>query len=229
MKMSNIHDNLKKILDEISLASEKADRAKDSVKLIAVSKTFPASDIQKAYNCGQRLFGENRVIELEGKTPVLPGDIQWHLIGHLQSNKSMKAVENASWIHSVESEKLVRHIEKAASPLDKKINILLEVNVSGEESKFGLHSFEDVLSCGLLAMEMPHIELMGLMTMAPFEAPEKVLHETFAGLREMRDKLEISLGKKLPELSMGMSGDYRIAIEEGATFVRIGTAIFGGR
>ena len=100
--MSNIHDNLKKILDEISLASEKADRAKDSVKLIAVSKTFPASDIQDAYDFGQRLFGENRVAELEGKTPVLPADIQWHLIGHLQSNKSMKAVENASWIHSVE-------------------------------------------------------------------------------------------------------------------------------
>ena len=144
--MSNIHDNLKKILEEISLAAEKADRAKDSVKLIAVSKTFPAADIQDAYNFGQRLFGENRVAELEGKTPVLPEDIQWHLIGHLQSNKSMKAVENASWIHSVESEKLIRHIEKAASGFDKKVNILLEVNVSGEESKFGLHSFEDVLS-----------------------------------------------------------------------------------
>ena len=227
--MSTVHDNLKKILEEISLACEKANRRKDAVKLIAVSKTFPASDIQEAYDCGQRLFGENRVAELEGKTPVLPGDIQWHLIGHLQSNKSSKAVENASWIHSVESEKLIRHIEKAAAPLNKKINILLEVNVSGEESKFGLHSFEEVLSCGLLAMEMPHIALKGLMTMAPFEAPEKVLHDTFAGLRQMRDKLETSLGTTLPELSMGMSGDYRIAIEEGATFVRIGTAIFGGR
>ena len=227
--MSKIHDNLKMILEEMGNAAENAGRTPGSVKLIAVSKTFPASDIQEAYNFGQRLFGENRVPELEGKTPVLPGDIQWHLIGHLQSNKSMKAVENASWIHSVESEKLIRHIEKASVALNKKINILLEVNVSGEESKFGLHSFEDVLACGVLAMEMPHIELKGLMTMAPFQAEEKVLHDTFSGLRNMRDKLETELGTKLPELSMGMSGDYRIAIEEGATFVRIGTAVFGGR
>ena len=128
--MSNIHDNLKKILEEISLAAEKADRAKDSVKLIAVSKTFPAADIQDAYNFGQRLFGENRVAELEGKTPVLPEDIQWHLIGHLQSNKSMKAVENASWIHSVESEKLIRHIEKAAIHRIKPRSSIVNINIS---------------------------------------------------------------------------------------------------
>lgn len=227
--MSNIHNNLKNILEEISLAAENAGREKESVKLIAVSKTFPAEDILEAYHMGQRLFGENRVAELEGKTPVLPPDIQWHLIGHLQSNKSGKGVENASWIHSVESEKLVRHIEKSAAALNKKINILLEVNISGEESKFGLRKYEDVLSCALFAMEMPHIELKGLMTMAPFDAPEKVLRGTFAGLREMRDKLETATGKKLPELSMGMSGDFRYAIMEGATFVRVGTAIFGGR
>ena len=225
---SFVQENLKRVLEEIASAEEKAGR-KGQVKLLAVSKTFPASCIKEAYDVGQRLFGENRVAELEEKVPVLPADIQWHLIGHLQSNKSAKGVENASWIHSVESEKLIRHIEKAASVLDKTVNILLEVNISGEESKFGLRSFEEVLACGTLAGQMPHIRLQGLMTMAPFGAPEKVLRGTFAGLREMRDKLETALDVKLPELSMGMSGDFRFAIEEGATFVRIGTAIFGGR
>ena len=227
--MSAIAQNLAEVRKAIADEARKAARKDDSVRLLAVSKTFPAEDVKEAYDAGQRMFGENRVQELEAKAPLLPADIEWHLIGHLQSNKAAKAVEYASWIHSVDSEKLLERIAKAAEQRGKVMNILLEVNISGEESKFGLRDYEEIRSIASSALQMPNIRLQGLMTMAEFDATETRLHETFAGLRAMRDRLEKELDIALPELSMGMSSDYPAAIDEGATIVRIGTAIFGRR
>lgn len=228
--MSLLSENYQRILSEIASAAEEAGREASSVKLLPVSKTYPASDIETLCREAQVFcFGENKVQELAEKVPVLPAQIQWHLIGHLQSNKAAKAVELSSYIHSVDSLRLAQKILVAAEKLNKKIKILLEVNVSGEESKFGLHEYKDVAETALAVQESSCVELCGLMTMAPAGASEKVLHETFGGLRLLRDKLETEVGKSLPELSMGMTSDFREAIVEGATIVRVGTAIFGAR
>ncbi len=227
--MSAIARNLSEVREAVADEARKASRAADSVRLLAVSKTFPAEDVKEAYDAGQRMFGENRVQELEAKAPLLPADIEWHLIGHLQSNKAAKAVEYASWIHSVDSGKLLERIAKAAEQCGKTVNVLLEVNISGEASKFGLRDYGEIREIAAGALKMRNLRLRGLMTMAEFDASEARLHETFAGLRAMRDRLERDLSVQLPELSMGMSSDYPAAIAEGATIVRIGTAIFGRR
>ena len=227
--METLESRLKIVCGSIRRAAEAANRPPDGVRLLAVSKTFPAADVMEAYSAGQREFGENRVQELETKVPVLPKDIVWHLIGHLQSNKAARAAELADWIHSVDSVKLVRKLSDAALKYGKKLKILLEVNVSGEESKYGIRSGEDLFQVAEAALSAPGIELVGLMTMAPAGADRETLKKVFAGLRNMRDELQLKFSVKLPELSMGMSGDYPAAIAEGATIVRIGTAIFGGR
>ena len=227
--MSGIAENLSEVRAAVARAAADAHRSPESVCLLAVSKTFPADDVRIAYDAGQRMFGENRVQELEAKAPVLPSDIEWHLIGHLQSNKAAKAVEYASWIHSVDSAKLLAMIDKAAEKRGKSIHVLLEVNISGEASKFGMRDEAEILETAKAACGMAHVRLCGLMTMAELDADEKRLHETFAGLRMMRDRLERELGISLPELSMGMSSDFPQAISEGATIVRVGTAIFGRR
>lgn len=230
MAMSPVTENYFRILQEIEEAVQKGGREKGSVRLLPVSKTFPAEDIRTLCSEGQVFcFGENKVQELSEKVPVLPCEIQWHLIGHLQSNKASKAVELSSYIHSVESVKLAQKIASAGEKLNKKVKILLEVNVSGEESKFGLRSFKEVVETALSVEASPFAEVCGLMTMAPADAPEKVLRTTFSGLRNMRSDLEKELGRSLPELSMGMSSDFREAILEGATIVRVGSAIFGHR
>ncbi len=222
-----VTENLQKVRSEIAEAAKAAGRPAESVRLLAVSKTFPASDIAEAHAAGQVMFGENRVQELETKVPVLPPELEWHLIGHLQSNKAAKAAELAAWIHSVDS---VRLLEKIAAASQKRTKILLEVNTSGEESKFGIRSWEELLPVAKAAAEASaKIEFKGLMTMAPLGADESTLHAVFARTREWKTKLESELGIVLPELSMGMSSDFRTAIAEGATIVRIGTAIFGGR
>ena len=228
--MSRIAENIAQIRETIASYEKEACRAPGSVKLLAVSKTFPAQDVLEAYDHAQQImFGENRVQELQEKVPALPDAIQWHLIGHLQSNKAAKAVELVSWIHSVDSSRLGQKIVSAAEKLQKKIKILLEVNISGEESKFGLSSYRQVEEAALAVRGSAFVELCGLMTMAPAGASEKMLHETFSGLRTMRDRLSAAAGLDLPELSMGMTSDFRIAIAEGATIVRVGTAIFGAR
>ncbi|MEA4862822.1 MAG: YggS family pyridoxal phosphate-dependent enzyme [Victivallaceae bacterium] len=191
-----------------------------SAGLVAVSKTFPASDIQEIYDCGQRSFGESRASELAEKVKSLPADIEWHFIGHLQSNKVKAVVEYSSWIHAVDSLKLLERIDRIAGELGKRPKLLLEVNVSGEESKFGLRPEE---LAELLAFKPEHCEVVGLMTMAPDGAPEPELRRIFTTLAGLAK----SVG--LPELSMGMSGDYPIAVECGATMVRVGSAIFGRR
>lgn len=227
--MSKLSDQLANVLNAVNETAAAAGREPGEVRLLAVSKTFPASDVLEAYHAGQREFGENRVQELEQKVPALPRDIVWHLIGHLQSNKAAKAAELADWVHSVDSVKLVNKLSDAAQKAGKTLKILLEVNVSGEESKYGIRTKEELFQAAEAAVSAPAIEWKGLMTMAPADAKGEELNAVFSGLRQMRDELEQKYSVKLPELSMGMSGDYPAAIAEGATIVRIGTAIFGGR
>jgi len=222
-----LKEQLLQVRAAVAEAAKAAGRNPESVKLLAVSKTFPASDIKLAWDAGQRAFGENRVQELVEKAPVLPADCEWHLIGHLQHNKVKQALEHAAWIHAVDSLSLLKRLNLLASQLGKSPKILLEVNISGEESKFGLQPAE-VQELVLAAQEGP-CRLCGLMTMAPLGASDAVLHNVFGGLRQLRDTVAATTGASLPELSMGMSGDFRIAIAEGATIVRIGTAIFGHR
>ena len=222
-----IAENLKSIKDRIAAALSKANRPQDGAMLLAVSKTFPPETIIEAYHAGQRAFGENRVQELVEKAPKLPQDIVWHVIGHLQQNKVRQALQHAIWIHSVDSSELFARINRIANELRVSPTILLEVNISGEESKFGLKpdDVEKVIADNLGGSA----HCAGLMTVAPATATETELHDIFAALRNLRDKLQSNLNISLPELSMGMSGDFEIAIAEGATIVRVGSAIFGHR
>lgn len=228
--MSRIAENIAEIRRTIADYEKEAGRSAGSVKLLAVSKTFPATDVQDALeNAEQIMFGENRVQELMEKVPALPAEIQWHLIGHLQSNKAAKAAELADWIHSVDSEKLLTKLNDAAGNCGKVLNILLEINWTGEESKAGIRSEEEAIQLTALALKCKNLKLQGLMTMAEADADEDRLRQTFAGVRMLRDKLEQQFNVSLPELSMGMSSDFHEAILEGATIVRVGTAIFGRR
>ncbi len=229
--MATLLENYFAVKESVRRAAEDAGRDPAGVRLLAVSKTFPAADIREVYEgAGQVAFGENRVQELKEKAPVLPKEIQWHLIGHLQQNKVRAALEHAQWIHGIDTPKLFFRIQEVAAEMQAAPKLLLEVNVSGEESKFGFppqsaREFAGTLSaCGTLPAP-----LVGFMTMAPLDADGDCLKRTFAGLRSLRDAIQDILGTPLPELSMGMSGDYPAAIREGATIVRIGTAIFGHR
>ncbi len=225
----SVADNLLEVRDSLAEAALAAGRDPASVRLLAVSKTFPASDVLEAYAAGQRLFGENRVQELEVKAPALPKDIEWHLIGHLQSNKAAKAVALASWIHSIDSERLLERAGRIAAESGARPGVLLEVNVSGEESKFGARDLDAALRLAEKAAGTASLRFAGLMAMAPLDADEALRRRVFSGLRELRDRMERELSIKLPELSMGMSLDFKEAVMEGSTIVRIGTAIFGGR
>ena len=226
----SIADNITQIRAKIAEYAIASGRSADAVRLLAVSKTFPAADIAEAREtANQFMFGENRVQELAEKAPVLPDDIQWHIIGHLQSNKAAKAAELAHWVHSVDSEKLLNKLQAGAEAANRTLNILLEVNWTGEESKSGIREADEALRLAERTVSCKNLSLRGLMTMAEFDATEARLRETFSGVRELRDRMERELGLTLPELSMGMSGDFREAILEGATIVRIGTAIFGRR
>ena len=223
-----IKHNLSMVLNDISSAVIASSRVPGSVQLLAVSKRFSNEVIMEAYRCGQRIFGENRMQELEAKVPSLPNDIEWHLIGHLQSNKVNKAVELADYIHSVDSLKLLKRIDRIAQEKGRKPKVLLEINISGEDSKFGL-TLDMIEECAKVASECKNLEFVGLMTMAPYDADDNVLKKIFALLHQTRDELQMKFNITLPELSMGMSSDYKIAIAEGATIVRIGTSIFGER
>jgi pyridoxal phosphate enzyme (YggS family) len=223
-----IEQQIRDIKDSIASISDRNGRTPGSVKLLAVSKTFPSEAVEAAYRTGQVMFGENRVQELSEKVPALSQDIEWHLIGHLQGNKVSKAVELADLIHSVDSEKLLRRIDRIAGELGKRQKIFLELNISGEQSKFG-ETADAAASLVSLALSLPNIDLQGFMTMAPFGAEECELRKVFSTLREFRNNMEKEFNVSLPELSMGMSSDYEYAIAEGATIVRIGTAIFGKR
>lgn len=226
--MKYIQEKLTEVRERIVVSAQKAGCKPQSVKLIAVSKTFPAEAVQSAYDAGQRLFGENKVQDLALKNAALPKDIEWHMIGHLQSNKAKLAVENADYIHAVDSVKLLKRIDRLAGELERSPKILLEINISGEESKFGADA-ELVRELAQAATKCDNITVAGLMTMAPFGVSEDELRLVFSSLRKLRDDLQTEFGLALPELSMGMSSDFEIAIEEGATMVRVGTSIFGNR
>ncbi len=225
-----LKENLESVEARIQAACDRAGRKRDEVTLIAVSKTKPVSMLQEAYDLGVRIFGENKVQEIRDKYEALPKDIEWHMIGHLQTNKVKYIVDKVKLIHSVDSLKLAETIEKEAEKHNCTADILLEVNVAEEESKFGLKS-EEVLPLYDEIRQYSHINVRGLMTIAPFvDNPEKN-RTIFADLR----KLYVDIKEKnidndtVSILSMGMTNDYEVAIEEGATMVRIGTGIFGAR
>lgn len=225
--MNGIRDNLQKVRERIAATALHYGRAPSEVTLLAVSKTFPAEAVSEALAAGQCKFGENRVQELSEKAPRLPDSCQWHLIGHLQQNKVRQALQYASVIQSVDSLSLLQRINRIAEEMNRTPEILLEVNISGEDSKFGIHP--EAVEALLQATQSGSARCTGLMTIAPLQASETELAAVFSGLRHLRDRMVSSTGLALPELSMGMSGDFEIAIAEGATIVRIGSAIFGHR
>ena len=230
--MSHVPEGLKEALKQITEAAENAGRDPRDVTLIAVGNTKPASMIREAYDLGIRDFGENKVQELTAKYEELPKDIRWHMIGHLQSNKVKYIVDKVALIHSVDSLKLAKVIEKEAAKKGvEHIDILLEVNVSGEESKFGMTPDELLEQIDeFLALE--RVRVRGLMTIAPFTEDPEESRPHFRRLRQLSVDIQQQNRHNnidVARLSMGMSGDFRIAIEEGASYVRIGTMIFGER
>jgi pyridoxal phosphate enzyme (YggS family) len=224
----NIEDNLNLIRRRIAAACARAGRDAASVTLLAVSKTHPPETVRAAVECGQLHFGENKIQEAKAKIPLCPGRARWQFIGHLQSNKVRDAVELFEMIQGVDSLAIAREISKRAAQAAKTMPILLEINVAGEGSKFGYQP-EQLLAELNELNALPKIEIHGLMAIPPYTpAPEKA-RPYFQKLRELKTEGEQILGAPLPHLSMGMSGDFEVAIEEGATIVRVGTALFGER
>ena len=212
----------------IARACERCGRDPQGVQLVAVSKTHEADVVREAAECGLRIFGESKVQEAKAKIPLCPGNLTWHMIGHLQRNKAGLAVELFDRIHSVDSLRLLETLDRAAAEAGKTLPVLLEVNVSGEASKFGMppSAGPEVLKA---ANDLYHVSVVGLMTMPPFtEEPEKA-RAHFRALCALREQWRDETGYGLDELSMGMSHDFEVAIEEGSTWVRVGTAIFGER
>ena len=226
--MSFLADNLNSIQQRIRAGCERAGRAPDSVTLLAVSKTHPPETIGEAADCGQLLFGENKIQEAKAKIPLCPGKCRWHFIGHLQSNKVRDGVELFEMIQGVDSLALAREISKRCEQASKRMPILLEVNVAGEASKFG-YKPEQLLAELNELNALPKIEIHGLMAIPPYATDPEKARPYFRRLRELKERAEAVLGAPLPHLSMGMSGDFEVAIEEGATMVRVGTALFGPR
>ncbi len=225
-----LQDNLIQVEQNIEEACRRAGRDRSEVTLIAVSKTKPAETLQEAYDLGVRVFGENKVQEMADKYEVLPKDIRWHLIGHLQRNKVKYIIDKAVLIHSVDSLRLAQTIEKEAKKHNLTAHILIEVNVAREESKFGIFP-EDLEALVDEIAKLPHIQVDGLMTIAPFVSDPEENRPVFRELRKL--SVDISAKKvdnvNMSVLSMGMTNDYQVAIEEGATMVRVGTGIFGAR
>ena len=223
-------ENLKKVEDKITAACLRAGRAREDVTLIAVSKTKPESMVEEAYSVGQRDFGENKVQEICRKIEVLPQDIRWHMIGHLQRNKVRQVVGKACMIHSVDSLRLAEAISQEAVKQDSIVPVLIEVNVAQEESKFGVTT-EETIALIEAAAKLPHISIRGLMTIAPLVEDPEENRPIFRKLKQ----LSVDIAAKninnvtMSVLSMGMTNDYEVAIEEGATMVRVGTGIFGER
>lgn len=221
-------ENLSLIQQRIAAACARVGREVGSVTLLAVSKSHPPETIQMAVNCGLLHFGENKIQEAKAKIPLSPGKARWQFIGHLQSNKVRDAVELFEMIQGVDSLAIAQEISKRAEQAGKTMPILLEVNVAGEASKFG-YKPEQLLAELNELNALPKIEVHGLMAIPPFNPVPEKSRPYFQRLRELKTRGEEILGVPLPHLSMGMSGDFEVAIEEGATIVRIGTALFGER
>lgn len=229
----SIASNLAEIRERIAQAARRAGRDPGEIALMAVSKNHPASAILEAVAAGQMLFGENRVQEFAGKRDEIAAsvrDAKFHLIGHLQSNKAARAAELFEAVDSVDSLKLAERLNEAAARLDRRLDVLIEINVGGEEAKSGLDSESEELLALLDAHpRLANLAIRGLMTVPPFGEDPEGARGYFQGLREVRDRLRARSGLALGELSMGMSHDFEVAIQEGSTCVRVGTAIFGAR
>ena len=223
-----LEQNYSRICGEVRQAAEGAGRDPASVRLLAVSKKVPAERLRVLWGMGHRLFGENRVQEARAKIPEMPSGGEWHFIGGLQTNKAKEAVEWFDVVESVDRLELAQELQKRAEAAGKNLRVLVEVNVGGEAAKHGAKPEE---AENLLAAlnGMSRLEVRGLMAIPPFREDPAEARPFFRRLREIRDRLEQSLGAGLPELSMGMSHDFAVAIAEGATLVRLGTALFGAR
>ncbi len=224
----SLADNLDAIQQRIRVACERVGRAPGEITLLAVTKSQPPEAVAAAAQLGLNLLGENKVQEARAKIPLCPGKLHWHFIGHLQSNKCRDAVELFEMIQSVDGLPLAQEIARRAERAAKTMPILLEVNVAGEASKFG-YAPEKLLVELEAINALPKIEIHGLMAVPPWSSEPEKSRPHFRRLREMKERCEQTLGAPLPHLSMGMSGDFEVAIEEGATMIRIGTALFGPR
>ena len=223
-----IAENFAKVRAQIAEAAARSGRRAEEVTLIAVSKTHGPEEVREAVAAGQVLFGENRVQEARAKAPLLPGALRWHLIGHLQSNKVRQALGIFERIQSIDTVEMARDVNRVAGELGLFPKVFLEVNVAGEGSKFGFQP-EALRARMEELLALDRVTVDGLMTIPPYAEEPEETRPYFAALRELRDRLSAEFGVALPELSMGMSGDFAVAIEEGATFVRVGTALFGER
>lgn len=225
-----IKENLEEVREKIRQACQRSGRREEDVTLISVSKTKPVEMLREAYEAGSRDFGENRVQEIMEKYGQMPEDVRWHMIGHLQKNKVRQVLDKAVLIHSVDTVELAEQIEKDAAKRDLTVDILLEVNVAEEESKFGFRT-EEVEAAVMKIKEFPHVHIKGLMTIAPFVSNSEDNREVFKKLYQLyvdiRSKNIDNVNMSV--LSMGMTGDYEVAVEEGATMIRVGTGIFGAR
>lgn len=224
----NIYDNYKSIIDSINERALKCSRDPQSIKVVAVSKTFAAETVQKAINSGIKLFGENKIQEAKNKIPLLKGNFDFHMIGHLQSNKSKDAVKLFSLIHSIDSFSTAEKINKEAANSAKVQNILIQINSSGENTKSGIPPDQAVDLAGSI-IELKNLNLKGVMTIGPLTDNKSDIIKSFSLTVKTMERINRELSINLAEISMGMSDDYLIAIEEGSTLVRIGSAIFGGR
>ena len=228
--MKSLDEILEEVYATIAAACGRAKRDPSEVEIVAVTKTHGTEVVREAWEAGLHIVGENKVQEAAWKKPQSVSGPDWHLIGHLQKNKVRPALELFSTFHSVDSVSLLDRIQRVAAEIGARPNVLLEVNMSGERSKDGMKP-GDVPAAVECALACPNITLEGFMTMAPFVPADKVeeTRPVFAGLRELRDTMEAEFGASFPRLSMGMTNDYRVAVEEGATWIRLGTLLFGER
>ncbi len=220
---------LEEVLERIEKACQRAGRKKEEVTLLGATKTVPPNVIKRFYECGLKVFGENRVQEFLKKYEDLSGlSIEWHFIGRLQSNKVKYIIDKVKLIHSLDRDSLLEELKKRASRLGIKANVLIEVNVGNEETKGGVKP-EDLEAFFEKVLNAKDLEVLGLMCIPPYEEDPEKVRPYFAKMREFKEKLEEKFGVSLPHLSMGMSSDFEVAVEEGATIVRIGTLLFGER
>jgi hypothetical protein len=226
--MASIAENLERVGEQIAQAAAQAGRAIDEIELVAITKTHPVEKVREAIEAGQTLFGESRIQEARAKIPALPSSLRWHFVGHLQKNKIRHALPQFEMIHSVDSLSLAQEMNRIAEEEGLHPRVLLEVNVAGEGSKFGFaadklrEQMEELLA-------LPRLSILGLMTIPPMAEQAETSRKYFVQLRDLRNRLQKEFRVDLAQLSMGMTNDFPIAIEEGATLVRVGTAIFGER
>jgi pyridoxal phosphate enzyme (YggS family) len=226
--VATIGENLERVRSEIADAAQKSGRLPHEIELIAISKTHDAEKVRAAHEAGQTLFGESRVQEARAKIPELPSSLRWHFVGHLQKNKIRPALPLFELFHGIDSLDLARDLNRVAEEEGMHPRILLEVNVAGEGSKFGFKP--ETLRAELEPLlALPRLTIEGLMTIPPLAEEAEASRKYFIDLRELRDAMENEFTVRLPQLSMGMTNDFAIAVEEGATLVRVGTAIFGER